>query len=94
MAAPKETSPADRVGSGVSGEADRGMDGRAAFRLQCRRSIARPLDIRLRYGFVNMGEKRLRPRVNVAFDSCDEYRQWCKKNYPRYSGMWPAGESS
>lgn len=70
------------------------VDDMPAFRAQCKRSIARPLRIRLRYGFVNLGKKNPRPRVNIAFDSCEEYRMWCRKNYPRYSGMWPAEETS
>ena len=62
----------------------------AEFRAQCERSLDRSLHLRLRYGFVSLGDKRLRPRVNIAFDSCREYREWCQRNYPRYSGMWPA----
>ncbi len=64
------------------------------FRAQCERSVARPLHLRLRYGFVSLGEKSLKPRVNIAFDSCVAYRKWCRENYPRYSGMWPAEEPS
>ena len=64
----------------------------AEFRTQCERSLSPPLRLRLRYGFIDLGEKRLRPRVNIAFDSCREYREWCRRNYPRYSGMWPAGD--
>lgn len=67
---------------------------RAAFRAQCERSMARPIEVRFRYGFVSMGRKRLRPTVDIAFDSCEAYRKWCKENYPRYSGMWPAEEAT
>lgn len=73
-------------------EAREGAAMDAEFRKQCERALARPLRLRLRYGFVRLAEKGLRPKFDRAFQSTAEYRAWCREHYPRYSGMWESGD--
>ena len=62
----------------------------AAFRAQCRRQMARPMEARLKYGFYRIARPALDiPGVRV-FSSTREYRDWCAKNLPAYLGFQPA----
>lgn len=62
-------------------------EGWAEFREQCRRQMARPLELRLKYGFsrpINPPPKNAQGR---AFKTMTEYRDWCEKNLPDYLGF-------
>ncbi|MCU0785581.1 MAG: hypothetical protein MUF81_16365 [Verrucomicrobia bacterium] len=56
----------------------------AAFREQCRRQMARPMALRIKYGFY----RACRPVMDDApwrsFNSTAEYRAWCETNLPEY----------
>jgi hypothetical protein len=61
-----------------------------AFREQCRRQMARPLEARMKYGFCRVHRPVLdTPGVRV-FSSTKEYREWCAANLPAYLGFQPA----
>jgi hypothetical protein len=61
-----------------------------AFREQCRRQMARPMESRMKYGFCRVHRPVLdTPGVRV-FASTEEYREWCVKNLPAYLGFQPA----
>ena len=61
-----------------------------AFREQCRRQMARPLEARMKYGFSRV----LRPVLDKpgvrSFASTAEYRDWCATHLPAYLGFQPA----
>lgn len=61
-----------------------------AFREQCRRQMARPLESRMKYGFCRV----LRPVLDEpgvrSFSSTAEYRAWCATHLPAYLGFQPA----
>ena len=60
-----------------------------AFREQCRRQIARPLEARMKYGFCRVHRPVLdTPGVRV-FDTMEEYREWCARELPAYLGFQP-----
>jgi len=61
-----------------------------AFREQCRRQMARPLEARMKYGFCRVHRPVLdTPSVRI-FSSMKEYREWCAANLPAYLGFQPA----
>ena len=61
-----------------------------AFREQCRRQMARPLEARMKYGFCRVHRPVLdTPGVRI-FSSMKEYREWCAENLPAYLGFQPA----
>jgi len=61
-----------------------------AFREQCRRQMARPLESRMKYGFCRVNRPVLdEPGVRI-FSSTAEYRQWCSTHLPAYLGFQPA----
>ena len=61
-----------------------------AFREQCRRQMARPLEARMRYGFCRVNRPVLdEPGVRI-FSSTRAYREWCAANLPAYLGFQPA----
>ena len=61
-----------------------------AFREQCRRQMARPLEARMKYGFCRIHRPVLdTPGVRV-FSSTKAYREWCAANLPAYLGFQPA----
>lgn len=60
--------------------------GWAEFREQCRRQMQRPIEYRLKYGFLrklkrNPGEDSCR-----VFDTMEDYRAWCVAHLPDYLG--------
>lgn len=61
-----------------------------AFREQCRRQMARPLEARMKFGWCRV----YRPILDVpgvrVFSSTREYREWCSANLPAYLGFQPA----
>jgi hypothetical protein len=57
-----------------------------AFREQCRRQMARPLELRIRYGFYRVYKPVLDDAPWRAFDSMAAYRAWCEANLPEYLG--------
>jgi hypothetical protein len=57
-----------------------------AFREQCRRQMARPLDQRIKYGFCRMHKPVLDDAPWRSFDSMADYRAWCEANLPEYLG--------
>lgn len=61
-----------------------------AFREQCRRQMARPLEARMKYGFCRVTRPVLdTPGVRI-FSSTADYRRWCAANLPAYLGFQPA----
>ena len=62
----------------------------AAFREQCRRQMARPMESRMKYGFYRVNRPVLdEPGVRV-FASTRAYRDWCAETLPPYLGFQPA----
>jgi hypothetical protein len=62
------------------------------FREQCRRQMARPLALRIKYGFCRMHKPVLDDAEWRAFDTMAEYRAWCAANLPDYLGFKPAAK--
>ncbi len=58
----------------------------AAWRDQCRRQMQRPMEARLRYGFVYVYKPVLDDAPHRTFAVMSEYRQWCHDNLPEYLG--------
>ena len=58
-----------------------------AFRDQCRRQMARPLEWRLRYGFCLVYKPVLDDAPWRAFESTAAYRAWCEAELPEYLGF-------
>ena len=58
-----------------------------AFREQCRRQMARPLKLRIKYGFNRVYKPVLDDAPWCSFDSMVEYREWCENNLPEYLGF-------
>jgi hypothetical protein len=56
------------------------------FREQCRRQMARPLDLRIKYGFYRIYKPVADDAEWRSFDSMAEYRDWCAANLPDYLG--------
>ena len=57
------------------------------FREQCRRQLARPLALRIKYGFNCVHKPVLDDAPWRAFGSMAEYRAWCEANLPEYLGF-------
>lgn len=56
------------------------------FREQCRRSLQRTVEERMRYGFNYVYKPVLDDADWRSFESMAEYREWCRKNLPEYLG--------
>ncbi len=52
----------------------------------CRRSLARRVEERMRYGFCYVYKPVLDDAAWRSFESMKEYRQWCRDNLPEYLG--------
>lgn len=61
-----------------------------AFREQCRRQMARPLEARMKYGFCRVHRPVLDAPGARSFSSTKAYRAWCAANLPAYLGFQPA----
>jgi hypothetical protein len=61
-----------------------------AFRAQCRRQLARPLEMRMKYGFHRVARPALDTPGVRMFATMREYRDWCAENLPAYLGYGPA----
>ncbi len=61
-----------------------------AFRAQCRRQMARPLELRMKYGFCRVNRPVLDQPGVRSFESTAEYRQWCEANLAPYLGFQSA----
>ncbi len=61
-----------------------------AFREQCRRQMARPVELRMKYGFCRVYRPVLDTPGVRSFESMQEYREWCAANLPEYLGFQPA----
>jgi hypothetical protein len=61
-----------------------------AFREQCRRQMARPLETRMKYGWCRVNRPVLDTPGNRIFSSTKDYREWCATNLPAYLGFKPA----
>ena len=46
----------------------------------------RPLEVRMRYAFIRTYKPVLDDAPYRAFDSMQEYRQWCERNLPSWLG--------
>jgi len=68
-----------------------GIDEDEAFREQCRRQLARPLEVRMKYGFCRVYRPVLDDAEVRVFSTMREYREWCAANLPAYLGYQPAG---
>ena len=49
-------------------------------------NAARPLEIRFRYSFIRTYKPVLDDAPYRAFDTMEEYRQWCEANLPEWLG--------
>ena len=58
-----------------------------AFREQCRRQMARPLEQRIRYGFNRVHRPVLDDAPWRSFETLAQYRAWCEANLPEYLGF-------
>jgi hypothetical protein len=58
-----------------------------AFREQCRRQMARPLALRIKYGFNRVYKPVLDDAPWRVFKTMAEYRAWCEANLPDYLGF-------
>jgi hypothetical protein len=56
------------------------------FREQCRRSLQRTVEERMRYGFNYVYKPVLDDAEWRSFDSMQQYREWCRKHLPKYLG--------
>lgn len=56
------------------------------FREQCKRSLERTVEDRMRYGFNYVYKPVLDDAAWRSFDSMEEYREWCRANLPEYLG--------
>jgi len=63
-----------------------------AFREQCRRQMARPLESRMKYGFCRVHRPVLDEPGVRSFESTAAYRRWCEASLPPYLGFQPAPE--
>jgi len=63
------------------------LEAEEAFREQCRRQMARPLELRIKYGFNRVYKPVLDDAPWRSFDSMAQYREWCEKNLPEYLGF-------
>ena len=61
-------------------------DGLVNFKEQCKRSLRRTVEERMRYGFNYVYKPVLDDADWRSFDSTAEYRQWCRENLPEYLG--------
>lgn len=61
-----------------------------AFREQCRRQMARPLEARMKYGWCRVNRPVLDTPGTRVFSSTQAYREWCAANLPAYLGFQPA----
>lgn len=58
----------------------------AEFRDQCRRQMDRPLALRIKYGFYRTYKPVMDDEPWRAFDSIQDYRNWCEVNLPEFLG--------
>ncbi len=63
-----------------------------AFREQCRRQMARPIETRMKYGWCRVNRPVLDIPGTRIFPSTQAYREWCAENLPAYLGFQPTGE--
>ena len=63
-----------------------------AFREQCRRQMARPLESRMKHGWCRVHRPVLDTPGTRIFSSTQAYREWCTENLPAYLGFQPAPE--
>ena len=56
------------------------------FREQCRRQMARPVKLRLKYGFYRIYRPVMDDAPWRSFQTMEEYRRWCEKELPEYLG--------
>jgi len=70
--------------------ADREKIEAQAFREQCRRQMARPLEARMKYGWCRVIRPVLDTPGNRIFSSTADYREWCSANLPAYLGFQSA----
>ena len=69
---------------------DREDEEARAFREQCRRQMARPIEARMRYGFCRVYRPVLDDASVRVFSTMQEYRDWCAANLPAYLGFQSA----
>jgi len=70
--------------------ADRDEAEAQAFREQCRRQMARPLEARMKYGWCRVHRPVLDTPGNRVFATTQAYREWCAAHLPAYLGFQPA----
>ena len=57
-----------------------------AWREQCRRGLDRDVMKRIKYGFCHVYKPVLDDAPFRAFDTMEDYRDWCEQNLPAYLG--------
>lgn len=56
------------------------------FRRQCERNLKRSVADRMRYGFNYVYKPVLDDAEWRSFETMEDYREWCRKNLPKYLG--------
>lgn len=64
------------------------------FRDQCRRQLARPIELRFKYGFFRNHKPTLDDTRVRVFDTMKAYREWADRELPRYLGFKVAKQSN
>jgi hypothetical protein len=57
-----------------------------AWRDQCRRGLDRDVMTRIKYGFCHVYKPVLDDAPFRAFDTMEDYRDWCERELPPYLG--------
>jgi hypothetical protein len=60
------------------------------FREQCRRQLARPIELRMKYGFCRVSRPGFEEPAVRVFETTRAYREWCESNLPAYLGYQQA----
>ncbi len=61
-------------------------DEEETWREQCRQQLARPVEMRIKYGFCHVHKPVLDDAPLRAFATMTEYRRWCDESLPAYLG--------
>ena len=57
-----------------------------AWNAEFEANARRPLEVRIRYGFIKTYKPVMDDAKFRSFESMEEYRQWCEKNLPSWLG--------
>jgi hypothetical protein len=68
----------------MSSQFDQQREWQQEFDAAARRSLRE----RMQYSFIHTYKPVLDDAPYRAFDTMEEYRQWCRENLPAYLGYW------